>query len=202
MATVFAFISLQRQASGAKSIEISTKISLSRTSQPQRKGVYICNISKWPILDYIISYKTWLENGSRNSKAVWLCVILSCFKSLKSYLVLNASWRFHIGTTDKCYEFYCDLILHTASHDMTSCFVYHDDVIKTETLSALLALCAGNSPVTGHTNVWPVMSEVCGPFYWYELNIIPAWIRHPIPSNVWDEIFNPSLNFISCTGNS
>ena len=28
-------------------------------------------------------------------------------------------------------------------------FEYHDDVIKWKTFSALLAICAGNSPVTG-----------------------------------------------------
>ena len=33
----------------------------------------------------------------------------------------------------------------------------HDDVIKKETFSALLALCAGNSPVTGEFHIqWPV----------------------------------------------
>ena len=31
------------------------------------------------------------------------------------------------------------------------------------------------------------------------LTLIPAWIRNHMPSNVWDEITYPFLNFNGCT---
>ena len=39
----------------------------------------------------------------------------------------------------------------------------------------------------------------CGPFYWYGLTLILAWISNYIHYKVWDEITNPFLNFNGAT---
>ena len=39
-----------------------------------------------------------------------------------------------------------------------------------------------------HVNTW-------GTFYYHELTLIPAWIRHHMPSKIWDEVTNPFPNF-------
>ena len=36
-------------------------------------------------------------------------------------------------------------------------------------------------------------------FYWQGLTLIPAWISNYMPSNVWDEITYPFLNFNGAT---
>ena len=38
-----------------------------------------------------------------------------------------------------------------------------------------------------------------GPFYWYVLTLIPAWISNCTRYNVWDEITNLFLNFNGAT---
>ena len=38
-----------------------------------------------------------------------------------------------------------------------------------------------------------------GPFYYYGLTLIPAWISNHMPGKVWDEITYPFLNFNGCT---
>ena len=35
----------------------------------------------------------------------------------------------------------------------------------------------------------------CDPFYQYGLTLIPAWISYHVPSEVWNEITYPFLNF-------
>ena len=37
------------------------------------------------------------------------------------------------------------------------------------------------------------------PFYQHGLTLIPAWISNYMPSEVWDEIIYPFLNFNGCT---
>ena len=39
----------------------------------------------------------------------------------------------------------------------------------------------------------------CGPFYLHGLTLIPAWISNHMPSEVWDEISYPFLNFNGAT---
>ena len=41
--------------------------------------------------------------------------------------------------------------------------------------------------------------ETRGPFYYYGLTLIPAWISNHRPSEVWDEITYPFLNFNGAT---
>ena len=38
-----------------------------------------------------------------------------------------------------------------------------------------------------------------GPFYQHGFTLIPAWISNHMPSNMWDEITYPFLNFNGCT---
>ena len=38
-----------------------------------------------------------------------------------------------------------------------------------------------------------------GPFYWYGLTLIPAWINNHMPKKVWDGVIYSFANFKSCT---
>ena len=42
-------------------------------------------------------------------------------------------------------------------------------------------------------------SDICGPFYYHGLILIPAWISNHIHYKVWDEITYPFLNFNGAT---
>ena len=46
---------------------------------------------------------------------------------------------------------------------------------------------------------WLHYSYTCGPFYYYVLTLIPAWINNHMLSKVCDEITYPFLNFNSAT---
>ena len=62
----------------------------------------------------------------------------------------------------------------TVTHDANT--TMHDDVIKMETVSALLALCAGNSPVTGE---FPSQRPVTRTFYvFFDLCLINGWVNN------------------------
>ena len=49
-------------------------------------------------------------------------------------------------------------------------------------------------------NLWRwLLLSYCGPFYWHDLTLIPAWISNYIHYKVWDEITYPFLNFNGAT---
>ena len=93
----------------------------------------------------------------------------------------------------------------------------HDNVM--ETFSVLLAICAGNSPVSFDVfldlrvnkrlskQFWGWRFETlpcsswrqCNAFYQYGLTFITAWISYYIHHKIWDEITYPFINFNRAT---
>ena len=62
----------------------------------------------------------------------------------------------------------------------------HDDIIKMETFSALLALCAGNSPVTGEFPAQKLVTRTYDVFFDLRLNKL-------LSKQSWDWWFETSL---------
>ena len=77
------------------------------------------------------------------------------------------------------------LSIHMMVADLSPDFTYHDDVMKLETFSALLALCAGNSPVTSEFAAQrPVMrkmifSLICALIKWWSKQSWGWWFETP-----------------------
>ena len=56
-------------------------------------------------------------------------------------------------------------------------------------------------PIRHNAALGQVMAwyRTVAPFYWHGLTLIPAWISNHMPSNMWDEITYPFLNFNGAT---